>query len=133
MPCRFTLFLHGLARVPQRHSVEHNIFLPLQGQPRVPFSFLLTLQELLQSQRSTYNNVNKNQVFSNQFNANIFKTYAKIWRFLLTVYDITRPKQYGRLWKTERFTKHSEVFQRCAERCANGDTAPLINAYYQNR
>ena len=50
----FTLFLQGFLRVPHLHSSEHSILFPLQGQPRVLFSFRLILQELLQSQRLAY-------------------------------------------------------------------------------
>ena len=52
----FTLFWQGFVRVPQWHSAENTTFLPLHGQPRVPFGFLLVLQELLQSQRFPYVN-----------------------------------------------------------------------------
>ena len=50
----FTLFLQGFLRVPHLHSSEHSVLFPLQGQPRVLFSFRLILQELLQSQRLAY-------------------------------------------------------------------------------
>lgn len=45
-----TLFLQGLARVPHRQSAVHSVLFPLQGHPRVPFSFLFVLQELMQLQ-----------------------------------------------------------------------------------